>query len=120
MLPMFLARRRALEEKGHEPLYETYCPGVYGFAGTNIPSIRLAIYDTFLVVAWLSPRVIRLADIEEAKMSRFFPVRYVLIKPRSGLALRLNVKDPERVLQLIKLAQPGAPADPRSARPAER
>lgn len=102
---LFVGRRRAVEEQGLTPRYEATCSAFADWVGgTNIPSVRLSIYDSFVVVAWLSPRVIPLKDIEEARVSRFLFGRCVLIKPRRGMTLRLGVKEPERVVRLLKRA----------------
>ena len=99
---MVVARRRAPPERGLTPVYEAMCTGYVGwFACTNIPSIRLSIYDSFLVVAWLTPRVIPLAQLREVRMGRNWLGSFVLIEPKAGVAVRLNAKNPERVVQLL-------------------
>jgi hypothetical protein len=99
----YAARRRAAIENGLVPVYEQMCSGRVGrFMGANYPAIRLSLYDTFLVVGFFSPMVVPYKDIVRGEMQRDFLSQRLVIESKSGAKFRLSVKEPERVLKLLK------------------
>ena len=95
--PMLLARRRAPQERGLVPAFETYCSG----RGTNLPMYRLSIYDSFLVVAFLSPTVIPFAQVARTDVRGTAFGRRLHIETKRGAAYDLAVGDLDRALQLL-------------------
>ena len=70
--------------------------------GANYPAIRLSLYDTFLVVGFFSPMVVPYKDIVRGEMQRDFLSQRLVIESKSGAKFRLSVKEPERVLKLLR------------------
>jgi hypothetical protein len=99
----FAARRRAPIENGLAPVYEQMCSGrVGGFMGANYPAIRLSLYDAFLVVGFLGPVVIPYKDIVRAEIQRVLFSSRLVIKSKSGSTFSLSVRDPQRVLKMLR------------------
>ena len=68
LIGMILPARRAPEERLQRPLYERRCAvqrrrGVL-VSGANIPLHRVSLYDNFMVVAGLSPQLLKYQDLE--------------------------------------------------------
>ena len=102
--PMFLSRRRATEEHGCVPLFETTCSGSFGWLiRTNLQSIRLSVYNDFLVIAYFSPTVIPFSDIRNAEVLNILLGHRLLLQTKSGASYRLwlSAKIPEKVLKLL-------------------
>jgi hypothetical protein len=97
LIPMLLARRRAPQERGLVPAFETYCSG----RGTNIPMFRLAIYDGFLVVAFLKPTVIPFGQVASAGARGTAFGRRLRIETKRGATYDLAVGDVDRALRLL-------------------
>jgi hypothetical protein len=97
LIPMLLARRRAPEEQGLVPAFETYCSG----RGTNIPMFRLSIYDGFLVVAFLKPTVILFGQVASAGVRGTVHGRRLRIETKRGATYDLAVGDVDRALRLL-------------------
>jgi hypothetical protein len=104
---MFLCRRRAPQEQGLSPAYESRCSGLAG-AGTNLHNIRLSIYDHFLVIAFFTPHVILFSELANVAIKKFAYISYLRIELRNGSTYSLNVKDPRHVAELINMRS-GAP-----------
>ena len=99
----FAARRRAPIEKGRVPVYEQMCSGRVGwFMGANYPAIRFSLYDTFLVVGFFRPIAIRFEEIVRAEIRREFLSRRLLIESRNAPTIRLSLREPEHVLELLR------------------
>jgi hypothetical protein len=101
----YAARRRAPIERGRVPVYEQMCSGRVGwYMGANYPAIRLSLYDTFMVVGFFSPIVVPYKDIVRAEMRRDFLSGRLVIESKNGATFRLSVREPERVLNLLRRA----------------
>jgi hypothetical protein len=72
--------------------------------GANYPAIRLSLYDTFMVVGFFSPIVVPYKDIVRAEMRRDFLSGRLVIESKNGATFRLSVREPERVLNLLRRA----------------
>jgi len=97
------ARRRAPIERGLVPVYEQMCSGRVGlFMGANYPAIRLSLYDAFLVVGFIGPVVVPYEDIVRAEIQRVLFSSRLVIKSRSGATFSLSVRDPQRVLKMLR------------------
>jgi hypothetical protein len=99
LAPMLLARRRAPQERGLTPLFQTSCSGSFGrLGGANYPAFRLRVYTDFLVIALFTPHVIpfdRLARVE-VRGSSLLGRRLYLEIERGG-TYQLSVRNPEDV-----------------------
>lgn len=96
------ARSRAPIERGLAPVYEQMCSGRVGrFAGANYPAIRLSIYESFLVIAFLGTVVIPFKDIARAEIRRALFSSCLVIESVSGTTYRLSIREPQRVLRLL-------------------
>lgn len=81
--PLFLSLR-SKEESNQVPLYQERCSirrsiGFGIFAGGNIPLWRCAFYDTFMIIAMFSSRVIRYQEIDRIERQRSLLSDSVLI-----------------------------------------
>ena len=65
---------------------------------------RLSIYDSFLVIACLSPTVIPFAQVTRANVLGGRLMSGVRIETRGGSTYQLGVKNPERVVGLLRHA----------------
>lgn len=106
IIPMFLVRRRAAQERGLVPQFEAFCSGTYGrslLAGGNIPIFRLSIYKDFVVIASLLGQTIiprrQLARVEA--QGGWLSAR-LLVESTSGLIYRLNVGSPARLVEMLQ------------------
>lgn len=101
--PMVLARRRAPQERGLTPLFETSCSGTFGrFGGANYPAVRLRVYPDFLVIALFAPHVIplnRLARVEVRGNAALGQRLYLEIE--RGGTYQLSMRHPEDVARLL-------------------
>ena len=104
LTPRLLARLRAEQERGRTPVFEAFCSGRRGLIGANIPMFRLSIYDGFLVIAFLSPTVIPFAQVTRANVFGGRLLSGVRIETRGGATYRLAIKNPERVVGLLRHA----------------
>ncbi len=106
----YAARRRAPIERSRVPDYEQMCAGRVGwFMGANYPAIRLSLYDTFMVVGFFRPMVVPYKDIVRTEIQRDLLSRRLVIETKNGARFRLSVKEPERVLNLLRCASPTVP-----------
>jgi hypothetical protein len=102
LAPMLLARRRAAQEHGLTPVFETFCGARFGsFGGTNIPMYRILIYKSFVVIAFVTPRVIPFAEIARAEVFSGVFGRDIRIVLKSGVKFHLSVRNPEDVVRLL-------------------
>jgi hypothetical protein len=106
LTPMVLSRRKAPEEVGLKPVFETFCSGRFGkssfiVAGTNVPMFRFSVYEKFVVIAFLKPRVIPFAQIERTKLKSSFLSNRLLIELKKGGVYQLSAKVPGDVLKQI-------------------
>ncbi|MEO5561267.1 MAG: hypothetical protein ABIO49_15095 [Dokdonella sp.] len=104
LTPMLLARRRADQERGHAPAFEAFCVGSFGFGGTNFPMFRLSIYDSFRVIALLSPTVIPFAQVARVEVCGSVLARRVRIETKRGATYQFAVRNPEQVVGLLQHA----------------
>jgi hypothetical protein len=108
ILPVFTCLRRAKAELNLKPLWQKRCTGYLGAFGTNIPSIRVALYQDFLVIGFISQTVIPYRDIGKVSVNRrFWSLRGsgVDIKLRgmsSGYHFNLNLRDSTAFMDVIK------------------
>jgi hypothetical protein len=58
ILPFFTSSRRASAELNLKPLWQKRCAGKMGAIGIGIPSIRVALYQDFMVIAFLDKRFV--------------------------------------------------------------
>jgi hypothetical protein len=104
--PLFTCRRRSVEELNLKPIWQEFCSGTIGAFGMNIPSLRISLYDNFIVICFINPNVIPYKKIGNVSVNtRFFSLR------GSGVMMRLkgfkssyyfNSRDPETLAKLIK------------------
>lgn len=105
--PMVLNRRKAPEEAGLKPIFETFCSGRVGKssfigAGTNIPMFRFSVYERFVVIAFLKPRVIPITQIESTKLKSSFLSNCLLIELKKGGVYHLYTKVPDDVIKQLR------------------
>lgn len=81
--------------------YEAIGSGKAGWLRTNIPCIRLAIYDNFLVIAFLMPTVIPLKNLSVTLKPSIFGVKFLSIKKNGQPSYVLSTRKPENALQLL-------------------
>ena len=77
--------------------------------GANYPTIRLSLYDTFLVVGFFGATVVSYKDIVRAEIQPVLFSRRLAIASKTGATFRLSVRDPEQVLKLLGRTQATAP-----------
>jgi hypothetical protein len=103
LAPMLLARRRAPQEQGLTPTFETTCSGTYNsYLRSNIPMLRLSIYSDFLVIGFLRPTVIPFGDLTSVEVRRGFIGRRLYISTQKGTTYQLSVWDPDKVALLLR------------------
>lgn len=83
--PIFTCSIRANEEVSLKPLWQKRCAGKMGAFAIGIPAIRVALYQDFMVVAFLGQTVIPYRDIAEVTEKRSFWSLGL-----SGVALKLR------------------------------
>ena len=112
ILPIFISSRRASAELNLKPLWQKRCAGRMGALGTGIPSIRVSLYQDFMVVACLGQRVIPYRDIAEVSAKgNFWSLNFsgVTLKLR-GISpeyrFHLNRRDAEKLVNLIEARLP--------------
>ena len=64
------SNRKAPEESGLTPIFTDRCGGRVGYIAYTGPFVRVAIYESFLVVAARKPIVLRRVDIERIAFER--------------------------------------------------
>lgn len=108
ILPVFTCSRRAIAELNLKPLWQKRCTGNLGAFGIGIPVIRIALYQDFLVIAFLGQTVIPYRDIAEVSANRsFWSLRGagVDLKQRgmsSGYHFNLNRRDSTAFMNVIE------------------
>lgn len=108
ILPLFTSSRRADVELNLKPLWQKRCAGKMGVIGIGIPSIRVALYQEFMVIAFLGQTIISYRDIEEVSVKRaFWSLNFsgVLLKlrdMRSGYRFNLNLSDSKEFVKVIQ------------------
>jgi hypothetical protein len=108
ILPVFTCSRRAKVELNLKPLWQKRCTGYLGAFGTNIPSIRVALYQDFLVIGFINQTVIWYRDIGKVSVKRrFWSLRGsgIDIKQQgmsSGYHFNLNLRDSTAFMNVIK------------------
>jgi hypothetical protein len=102
LVPMILSRRRAAEERGLVPLLEERCSGRFGsFAGTNLPIVRLSVYERFFVIACFKPFVLPFSRVSAVAKRGGMWNRGVTITVDRGPAISLSVRNPDAVIELF-------------------
>ena len=102
LTPMLLARRRAAQEHGLTPVFEAFCSGSFGwFVGTNIPMFRLSIYESFLVITFITPAIIPFTQLARAEVRGGLFGRRLRIESKRGAIYQLSVRNPESVARLL-------------------
>jgi hypothetical protein len=99
--PMLLCRRGAPQEAGLIPKYEAVGSCRIGWFRTNIPCVRLSIYEDFLVVAFITPTVFPLKNISARFKHSLFGAKFLEIKPTGQVSYVLSIRKPEDALQLL-------------------
>ncbi len=108
ILPLFTSSRRANVELNLKPLWQKRCAGKMGAIGIGIPSIRVALYQDFMVIAFLGQTIIPYQDIEEVSIKRaFWSLNFagVLLKLRGMRAdyrFNLNLSDSNEFVKVIE------------------
>ena len=106
LTPLFTCNRHADVERGMHPLWEEKCSGKMGAFGISIPAIRLAIYEEFVVIAFVGSTVISFKAIDSVSVNRslsFLGTPGVRIKLRNALSsYYFNSSDPSKVVALIE------------------
>jgi hypothetical protein len=108
LLPVFTSARRAKAELNLHPLWQKRCTGSIGAIATNIPSIRVAAYQDFLVIAFIGRTVIPYRDISKISVNRkFWSLQRsgVDIKLRglsSGYHFNMSLKDSTAFMDVIQ------------------
>jgi hypothetical protein len=103
LAPMFLARRRAPQERGLTPVFEAVCSGSTGWGlGGNIPMFRLSIYSHFFVVGFLTPYVTPYGELTRVEVKSGILGRRLCIWTKGGASFQLSVSEPEKVAQLLR------------------
>ena len=102
--PMVLARRRAPEEQGVSPVFETFCSGRIGaFAGSYVlPIFRLSIYKDFLVICCIKPRVIPFTQLIRAEARKELVSSQLYLEQTGGTYYLLSVRNPDKALAYLK------------------
>ena len=108
IFPVFACLRRAKAELNLKPLWQKRCTGYLGAFGTNIPSIRVALYQDFLVIGYIGQTVIPYRNIAKVSVKRrFWSLRGsgVALKLRgmsSGYHFNMNLRDSTEFMKVIK------------------
>ena len=106
LLPMFTCTRRASAERELKPLWQEKCSGKLGAIGINLPGIRIALYEHFIVIGFIGPTVIPYKNIERVAVKRsasFLGASGVSIKLRGMLSsYHLNSRDSTALAKLIE------------------
>ena len=103
LAPMVLARRRAPEEHGESPVFESFCSGRIGaFVGANIPMFRLSIYKDFLVICCIRPRVIPFTQLSRAEVRKEFLSSRLYLELTGGASYLLSVRGAAKALAYIE------------------
>ena len=106
IVPMFTCGRSASAELNLEPLWQERCSGKMGAFGIGIPAIRIAIYQDFMVIAFLGQTVIPYRDIAEISLEKGISRTFA-----TGVTLKLkglrsyyvfNSHDPKGLVELLK------------------
>lgn len=85
IVPIFTCSRRASAENNLKPIWQKRCGGKLGAFGIGLPAIRVALYQDFMVIAFLGQTVIPYRDIAEVSEKRSFWALGL-----SGVALKLR------------------------------
>lgn len=105
---LYRGRRLAPVERDLTPLLSTFCSvGLANLrvrpARSSFPSVRLAIYPTFLVLGFFSPVVIQLSDLTSVSVrDRFLWGHEIRVKTANGTDYWMIVNDPEAVARLLR------------------
>ncbi len=103
LAPMVLARRRAPEEQGATPVFESFCSGRFGaFAGANIPIFRLSIYKDFLVICCIKPRVIPFTQLSRVEVRKEFLSSQLYLEQMGGASYLLSLRSAKKALACIE------------------
>jgi len=107
LLVFLLPRERSKEEVGLPVLYEERCSrrtGRFGFfAGTNLSSIRISLYDTFLVIRLLFPTKILYTKVRSVEYRRQWVSWGLNIRMRnSRVEIVLFPRNPQRILAVLR------------------
>jgi hypothetical protein len=96
LAPVFLRHRRAAEERGRIPLFETTGWGTYSTTHT-----RLSVYDDFLVVAQYAPVVIPFSEVISAEATNILRGHWLVLMTRRA-TYRLHLyKNANEVVRLL-------------------
>ena len=84
-VPFVSRNRRHERESGRLPLFETFCTGFIGVSG-KVSSVRLSVYDEFIVICYIRPYLINLAEIRYCQRSFLTWWELIEIEHRSSTA----------------------------------
>lgn len=114
LAPMVLARKRAPEEQGASPMFESFCSGRSGaFAGANIPIFRLSIYKGFLVICCIKPRVIQFARLSRVEERKDFLSSGLYLEEIEGTSYSLSLgRSAKKAIACIQKQEPNQAARP--------
>jgi hypothetical protein len=107
IVPFFTSSRRANVELNLKPLWQKRCSGKMGVIGIGIPSIRVALYQDFLVIAFLGQTVIPYRNVSGVSVRGFGSLNYFgvdikLKDMRSGYHFNLNLRDSKDFVNIIE------------------
>ncbi len=114
LAPMVLARRRAPEEQGESPIFESFCSGrSSAFIGANIPIFRLSIYKEFLVICCIKPRVIPFTRLSRVEERKDFLNSGLYLEEIEGASYLLSLgRSAKRAIACIQMQEPNEVARP--------
>ena len=105
-VPLFTSSRRASAELHLKPLWERRCVGKMGAIGIGLPAIRVALYEDFIVIAFLGQTVIPYENIAEVSLQKGIPMTFA-----TGVTLKLKglrsyyvfkMRDPKRFVEIVR------------------
>ena len=97
----FVSRRKAKEERGLSPAFQTICAGRVGLFWTAIPAIRFSIYQRFFVVAYHSPAVIPFNQLAGTSVRWTIVGRCIRVDVKDGRSYSLKVKEPDHIRKML-------------------
>ena len=105
-VPLFTCSRRTSVELNLKPLWERRCIGKMGALGIGVPAIRVALYEDFVVIAFLGQTVIPYENIAEVSLQKGIPMTFA-----TGVTLKLKglrsyyvfkMRDPKSFVEIVR------------------